>query len=1113
MLKNKLMQFLMAVLILPAFAVAQTTTSSLSGTVKTNTGEVLVGATVTATHVPTGSVYKVQSRNGGRFDISNMNPGGPYTVEVSFVNFTIETKSDVYLSLGETFKIDFALVSKADNLKEVTVTTTKKTVEVSGKGGTETTISPEKMATLPTVGRNLTDFLRAVPQAKLSSANSEGISIAGQNPRYNSFYVDGALNNDVFGLANSGTNGGQTSTPPLSIDAIDQFQVVISPYDASLGNFTGGGVNAVTKSGTNTTKGSIYYFYRNQNLAGKTPTGDKELATKLAEFQNKTYGFSVGGAIVKNKIFYFINAESQRDLRPQPFDVTNSYTGLTKSPSQIQTLKDFLKTKGNYDPGTYLDNPEIINADRISTKIDWNLSEKNKLTVSYRYTKAERYNTNTSSNVAVQFGNNGWIQPNKTHSLSAELKSIIGKNASNKFLFTYTNVADDRSPIGDPYPRIVIYDGLATSGSQGLIIGPDPSSNVNILTQKNWSVIDVIKVNVGKHALSFGGEWEYNNVKNAFIQRVFGEYRFSTVADFYNNTSPLYYRTAYSLIDNINDDGTAAAAQFKIGKGSGFVNDEIRVNDNLTLNVGIRADYYKWLSTPVADPFANTVAIPKFAAVYDMQGAQSGLTPKVPMSISPRFGFTYKLPKENIVLRGGAGLYTGRIPLVWPGGVFNNNGLFIGGYTTTSSTVLANIKFRENPYNQYRASEVGLGVTKGGLNLISETFKNPRVFRTSLAVDKKLGEGWSTTIEGLFSKNINEVYYTNLSAQAPIGTLTGPGVGPGRLTYSTVSMPITTTNTNPYDNAILLSNNQGPKGYSYNFSVTLDKRTRTGFNFNFNYSFGNSVVTNEATSSVNVSQWQFIEAINGRNNLTRSNSDFSVGHRIFSYISKKFTYAKKSMATTISLVYTGQSGSPFSYVYGGAITKDDASAGGTGGNDLIYIPTAAELAGMSIVNNTVGSITYTRDQQIAALNTYIDGDAYLKNRRGQFAERNGGRLPFTNIIDLKIAQDFNVKFAGHRYSFQITYDVFNFGNMLNRDWGRNYFLSNDQFALISFRGFTTPGTTNPATVSSTYSAANAQAAFSFNPQNVGRSPWNISSSSVPSVAARWISQLGVRFNF
>jgi hypothetical protein len=234
MLSKKLVQFVLAVLLLPAFALAQNTTSSLSGTVKTNTGEVLVGATVTAIHEPTGTVYRVQSRVSGRFDISNMNPGGPYVVEVSFVNFANEKKADIYLSLGETYKIDFALANKVNNLGTVTVTTTRKTTEASGKGGTETLIDRDKMANLPTVGRNLTDYLRAIPQAKLSSANSEGITIAGQNPRFNSFYIDGALNNDVFGLANSGTNGGQTSTPPLSIDAIDQFQVILQVVVSTL---------------------------------------------------------------------------------------------------------------------------------------------------------------------------------------------------------------------------------------------------------------------------------------------------------------------------------------------------------------------------------------------------------------------------------------------------------------------------------------------------------------------------------------------------------------------------------------------------------------------------------------------------------------------------------------------------------------------------------------------------------------------------------------------------------------------------------------------------------------------------------------------------------------
>jgi hypothetical protein len=396
MLSKRIVQFVLAVLLLPAFTLAQNTTSSMGGSVKTNTGEPLVGATVTVTHEPTGTIYRVQSRSGGRFDVSNLNPGGPYSVEVSFINFANEKKTDIYLTLGDVYRVDFALASKASNLGNVVVTGLRKTTDASGKGGTETTVGRDKMANLPTVGRNIYDYLRAVPQAKLVNGTEGAISIAGQNNRYNAFYVDGAINNDVFGLAASGTNGGQASISPISIDAIDQFQVVISPYDAAQGHFVGGGINAITKGGTNRTEGSVYYFLQNQNLAGKTPTGLKEKATKLNNFSKKTYGFRVGGAFVKNKLFYFINVDLQRDIRPQPFDF-NSYAGNTKDLTILNNLANTLRTNYGYEPGGFLDNTEEVKADRIAARIDWNISDKHKLTLSNRYTKGERLNTSSSS--------------------------------------------------------------------------------------------------------------------------------------------------------------------------------------------------------------------------------------------------------------------------------------------------------------------------------------------------------------------------------------------------------------------------------------------------------------------------------------------------------------------------------------------------------------------------------------------------------------------------------------------------------------------------------------------------------------------------------------------
>ncbi|MFZ6022964.1 MAG: TonB-dependent receptor [Bacteroidota bacterium] len=1089
MLSKRLLQFVIAVLLMPVLTLAQNTTSSMSGTVKTNTGEILVGATVTATHEPTGTVYRVQSRTGGRFDISNMNPGGPYSVEVSFVNFANEKKTEIYLSLGESYKLDVALAPKSANLGEVTVTALRRTTEASGKGGAETIIGRDKMANLPTVGRNIYDYLRAVPQAKLGAAEG-AVTIAGQNNRYNSFYVDGAVNNDVFGLSASGTNGGQAAIAPISIDAIDQFQVVISPFDASLGNFVGGGINAITRSGTNRTEGSVYYFLQNQKLAGKTPTGLKSAAKRLDNFSKKTYGFRVGGAITRNKLFYFINVDLQRDARPQPFDFSQ-YRGNTNTIAGINSLANALRTKYGYEPGGFLDNTEEVSADRITTRIDWNISNRHKFSISNRYTKAERLNTSTSSINTINFYNNGYSFPTRTNSTSAELKSLVGKSSSNKLLITFTDVLDDRRPMGQNFPRVRINDGAGA-----IIFGPDNNSTVNLLTQKNWSVYDEFKFTLGKHSLKVGVDWEFNKVYNAFIQNTFGNYTYSSLDNFINNASPQVYSYGFSNVDIGKGDNTAAAAKFMMAKGSLFINDEMRASDNLTLSFGLRADYFKVLSQPWPDNYTNTVAIPKFAQYYDLKGARSGVAPKVPIAFSPRFGFTYKIPEENMVIRGGLGMFVGRIPLVWPGGIFQNNGIFVGGYFA-NSTQLNTIRFRPDPANQWTPAEVGAGITKGPLNLTATEFSTPKIFRTSLAVDKKLGNGWSGTLEGIFTQNMNEIYYTNINLLPPIGVSVAPGSRNVYTTTNNARIPLNSDGSNPYSSAILLSNNEGPKGFGFNFTATVSKRTRNGFAFDFNYSFGNATAVNDGTSSINLSQWRFMETVNGRNFITRSTSDFSAGHRIFAYLSKKFEYANKKLATTITLAYTGQSGNPFSYVYGNNSMVRDDGTGGT--NDLIYIPTSGDLQASNFLNitNSSGAVLFTAQQQKDALEAYIMNDKYLRSNRGKFAERNGSRLPFTNIVDLKIAQDFNLKIGNRKYSFQLTYDVFNFGNMLNRNWGRTYFMLNDNFQLIQFAGYV--------------SATNFTPQYRFTPTIT--TPFTVSTTTNAAYAARWISQLGLRFNF
>ena len=1095
---KRILPLIVAIIFCSVQSQSQVTTSGMSGFVKGENGESLAGATVTAKHEPTGTVYTVVTKKAGEYNIANMNPGGPYTIMVTYVNYSSDKHEDVNLTLGENSRQDFQLSSKAKVLTGVTVETNRAS---QGKGGTETTITRDRIENIPSVGRNITDYLRSVPQAKLVSGSppAEGaISIAGQNNRFNAFYIDGALNNDVFGLSATGTNGGQAQISPISIDAIDQIQVVISPYDASLSGFTGGGINAITRSGTNKTTGSVYFLYSDQNLYGKTPTGDKSNAIKLPDFKKQTYGFRIGGPIIKNKIFYFVNYEQQRDRSPQVFD-TSKYVG-TNRPGYIATLVDTFKTRFGYDPGGYIDNPATTSANKFTAKIDYKINDKNKFAITYRYSQGQKYVANASTPLFINFYNDGFSFPTTTNSISAELRSQFSHGASNRLLVTYTNVDDRRGYAGAPFPRVTIFDGPTAD----IVIGPDVSSVINLLKQKNSNLLDVFKFNVGRHNISVGTDDELNDVYNAFIQNAFGAYTYNSLSDFLTDAKPRTYTIGYSLLDAKTDINTKAAAAFKVLRLGAFINDEFRPNDRLTFNFGVRFDKSSFVTTPGVDTFTNNIAIPIYSQYYDLKGAKSGQKPNIPVSVSPRIGFSYRIPQEGVTIRGGAGVFTGRMPLVWPGGMYNNNGYAIGGFSATGTNPALNtIRFRPDPYGQWRAADVGITLNKGPLNLVSKNLQVPKVFRTSMAFDKQLGKGWSTTMEAFFTKNMVEVYYTNIGILPPTGTSIGPG---SRNVYpSPDQIPVlpTPASITPYaDFPILLSNLKTNTGFSYNYSLTIDKRFQKGLAFTLTYNYGDAEVVHEPTSSVNLSQWRFSQTVNGRNFIDRSKSDFSAGHRIFAYLSKKFTYLNRQLATTVSLVYTGQSGNPISYVYGGNAVRDDL---GSSGNDLLYIPTASELQSQIFLTNTVGTgaaaVTYTPQQQRDALEAFIQNSKYLSKHRGEFAARNGDRLPFTNIVDLKIAQDFNIRISStQRLQFQVTYDMFNFTNFLNRDWGRTYYMSFNNYPLISFAGYVAPTNLTPQ--------------YRFNPQlTQAQSSTFVSPYTSPSFSPRWSSLIGLRMNF
>lgn len=1071
---KKIIPMVIAILAMPFLLIAQVTTSSISGVVKDKAGNTLPGSTITATHTPTGTVYTSVARSGGRFDINNMNPGGPYVISTTFVGFETEKKEDIYLVLGEVSRMDFVLSDKSTELSTVVVSG----VRAGAKAGNETQIGRDKLAVLPTVGRNLNDYIRFTPQTKITSTG--GISIAGQNNRYNGFLIDGAVNNDVFGLSDQGTNGGRAGTPPISIDAVDQIVVQLSPYDAALGNFTGGAINAITKSGTNTLHGSAYYIFRNQDMAGKTPGPVPDSArVKLSNFKNQTYGFTIGGPIVKNKAFFFVNAEIQKDSRPQPYtpqNVLNPDGSIRYNVvDSVEKLRNFLRTQYNYETGDYLNNPDDIDRLNINTRFDFNLNPKNKLTLSYRYTKTERTNPGRSTNSTINFVNGAEFFPSTTHSGNAELNTKFSNKMNNKFRVSFTDVVDDRGPTGSPFPAVTLQ---SFNGGPTINFGTEAASSANLLKQRIINFYDAFKIYKGKNAVTVGADIDFNKSYNLFMNRAYSLYGYNNLGAagpsqigslqaFMEDRGAQRIRRGYSLVDDNSKGGdlaTNAAANFKSVRLGFFLNDDIKISNNFTLTLGLRADKTTFTTSAPEDVFFNDTARAVIAGVYDLEGAVSGGKFKPKWQLSPRVGFKVNLDDEGVVIRGGVGIFGGRTPLVWPGGVYQNNGVTIGALDVSGANGTSPVQLNGSPVpfiadvnNQYTQADFGLSPSlikpQGDMNIIAKDFHLPAVLRGSVGADKKLGSGWTLNFDLMYTKNIYEVDWVNVNFAKPAITTTGPD---SRLVYSTTGSPTklvyrpagtTAAARNPYANVILIRNTSGKKGFSYNFTTGIEKQTKKGLIFSASYTYGNSKVHNEATSSVNTSNWLNMEAVSSRNYIGLSTSDFDMGHRIFALISKKFTYLRGKMATTVSFVYNGQSGSPYSYTMSGNGFIGD---GGTF-NDLMYIPASrAEMDEMSFPTNGALTETIQKDQ----FEAFIQSDKYLRKNRGKFAERNGARSPFTNIVDANIQQDFSVKTNGVRHTLSVRFDIFNLTNLIDKNAGRQYFFNFDQAQVLQLVNFT-----------------------------------------------------------
>lgn len=1060
-------------------AVGQVTTSGMNGKITGSNGESLPGATVVAVHTPSGSQYGTTTDIDGNYRIPNMNVGGPYKVTVSYVGFESYVNSEVYLNLGQTFKLSAKLSEKASTISGVEVVGARYDIFDGNRTGTETNVSLQSIERMPSIGRNFSDYTRLTPQARVTQGG--GIEIAGTNNRYNAIYIDGAVNNDVFGLTNQGTNGGQTGISPFSMDIIEQVSIQIAPYDIKLGGFAGAGINAVTRRGNNEFEGSAYYYTRNEGFAGKTPTDDPDAdRTKLNPFTSKTYGLRLGGPIIKDKLFFFVNAELQNDETPQPFDFA-TYNGEVTA-DQLSQLTNRLNEYG-YDPGGYTNVTNTLDGTKLFARLDWNISKVHKLMVRHQYTKAEQNSPSNSNITNIRFANSGVLFPSTTNSTAIELKSNISSKMSNSLIMGFTFVRDDRDPMGNNFPFVRIKDGTSN-----IYFGSEEFSTGNQLNQDIITLTDNFEIYKGKHTFTFGTHNELYKMYNLFIRQNFGSYQFNSIDDFLSGAPAYQFDRTFSAVDNVTGDGSKAAAEFRALQVGLYAQDEIQVNNKLKVTVGLRVDMPMFLDNPKLNQDFNDNVIPIVeAAGWDLEGAKTGQMPDVAIMFNPRVGFNYDIKgDQSFQLRGGAGLFTSRIPYVWPGASFQNNAVMTGGMRVTAAGS------PELIFNPAWDNQPSIPPTQpsGQVDIFAKDFKFPKVFRTSLAVDKKLPWGMVGTVDVTFTKNLNNVLYYNVRYEKT-GSLTG--TGDDRPIWSRIDLgkdPNTDKNRAYTD--IMLGTNTN-KGYSYNLTAQLQKNFANGIAGSIAYTLGHAKSMNDGVSSQNSSQWR-VPNVRGKNDIDLATSDFDMGSRIVGFLSYKKEYLKHT-ATTVSLFYTGQSGATFSYGYADGSSKylgeDNNSL------ELMYVPKDQNDINLIDLLNTDGSVKLSAEQQWTDLNAFIEGDDYLSGRRGEYVERNSSRVPFMNIFDFRIAQDFYVNVGGKRNTLQVSMDIFNIGNLINKDWGRIYYSSGayyNNYPLVKMEGFEDDNTTPK---------------FSFTKPK--GETWGIDDSGV--LSSRWQGQISIRYIF
>ncbi len=979
----------------------QVTSAGIRGSVKAETGEDLQKITIQAIHEPTKSIYSTVSQKGGTYNLPNLKSGGPYTIIYSYVGFVSDTIADVQLSLGATETINSVLQPSTQMLNDIIIKSNKKIIRRTGSG---ISISKSQLETFPTISRSLQDFTRLSPQAN-------GNSLSGTNYRYNNLSIDGASLNDAFGFTEpasgaggslaSGTPGGLAKTQPISLEAIQEVQVEVSPYTVTLGNFTGGSINAVTRSGTNQFSGSAFFSGRNQWLTGPTADDKRQRIEKFSDYQA---GFRLGGPIIKNKLFYFAAIEIGR--RNEPVAFAPGSAGAVIPFDIARSLYDTVLKRYNYDLGSYQDVELKINSDKFFVKLDWNINNIHKLSIRHNYVQAFADNNERSANI-LNFGSQGFRHYSKTHSAVFEAKSNFSSRFSNNLIIGYTNTKDERKIKGDLFPHIEITYNTANT----IYLGAYREAALYGLNLKTFELTDNLTFYRKKHTITAGTHNEFYSIDYRFLTAFNGRWAYRSVDDFYAG-KPSRIRGVYNLQNNDYEyNRNNPSASFRVFLLSQYIQDEIALTKDLRITAGIRFDYTAYPDRPGV----NT-------DVTKTKGFENFSNSNNPYpQIAPRLGFNWVASnKLHLTIRGGTGVFNGRMPFAWLAYPYYNSGTTYGNVDYRPSGVVPLMNDISQVASMYQP-----GIRE--INLLDNNYKLPQVFRNSLAADVKADNGWTVSVEAVYTKTLNDVLYKTINLKDSTGSLTGTGDNRTVFLGSGNAQKVNRS----FTNVFLLTNTK--QGYRYQLSATVGKRIKA-FQFITSYTYG---VSKDISNGVRVSpqaNWEFNQTILP-NAPQLSYSNFDLRHRSISNLQYNHQWKRNSVSAIF--VYNLQSGSPYTYTYIGDINRD-----GSPNNDLIYIPRNSSESNLVAIKNTAGAVITTAAEQWEQLNAYIQRDAYLSKRRGQYAERNGARTPWNQQLDVKLMYNKQIGAKEHPHTISLSLDVFNLSNLISKNWGRQFYVPN-----------------------------------------------------------------------